>query len=288
LYLIGGTYWEGEKGNWTLKVFSGSTHVFDPSDRSWHKLPDAPVTLGYPACATVGREIFVMGGMQDGQPSPDVYTVQRDGSGLKWLRHSQLPEARLFASAVSIKRSIYILGGTRQFEPFDAKGTCCTSLTATNTLWVLDTTDAAKTWKPLAKIPGELRWGERAVTDGAAIYLFGGGYQAKVDDPVKKFNEVLRYEPSTDRWSRVADMPESMQGAAPVFAGGKIILVGSAKKAMIFEPKTGRFLPVDPLPEDASVDQFLWMDPVLVGASGESTVEGPRRRSPWTFIGRLN
>jgi len=288
LYLMGGTYWEGQKGNWTLKVFSGATHVFDPSAQTWEKLPDSPVTLGYPACATVAGEIFVMGGMQDGQPSRDVYTVQHAGSGLKWLRHSELPEPRLFATAVSINRLIYVLGGTRQFEPFDSKGTCCTSLTATNTVWVLDTADASKSWKPLAKIPGELRWGEQAVTDGTAIYLFGGGYQAKVDDPVRKFNEVLRYDPASDRWSRVGDMPEAMQGAAPVFAGGKIILMAAGKKAMTFDAKTGKFSPIDPLPEDASVDRFFWIDSMLVGASGESTAEGPRRRSVWTFMGRLD
>src|SRR5437660_134592 len=30
LIIAGGTYWEGTKGHWTKKIFSPSTHAFDP------------------------------------------------------------------------------------------------------------------------------------------------------------------------------------------------------------------------------------------------------------------
>jgi N-acetylneuraminic acid mutarotase/DNA-binding beta-propeller fold protein YncE len=288
LLLIGGTYWEGTKGNWTKKIWSAAVHAFDPVKQTWERLPDAPVTLGYAASAQVGEEIFALGGVQNGQPSRDVWRLRKSGARYAWDRYGQLPAPRLFASAVSAGKRLYLLGGTSKFEPYDAKGTCCTSTTATNTLWVLDTGDPSRGWKPLAPYPGDLRWGQQAETDGAAVYMFGGSYQAAQQDTVRHFNEVLRYDLAAGQWARVADLPEEMQGAAPTLVHGRIILVASGKKVMLFDPKTARFSPLDPLPQSASVDRFVWIDPLLVGASGENSVEGPRRRSEWTFLGRVS
>lgn len=288
LLVIGGTYWEGSKGHWTKKIFCATTHVFDPATQAWTKLPDAPVTLGYSACAQVGEEIFVIGGVQDGEPSRAVWALRKVGGAYAWLRRSELPEERVFASAIAVGPIVYVLGGSRKFEPFDTAGTCCTNGTAVNTLWALDTADAAASWKPLAGYPGELRWGQTAGTDGAAIYMFGGTRQAEQSDPVKPYNEVLRYDLTTHRWSKVAEMPQAMQGASPAYVRGRFFLFAAGKKAMIFDPRTSRFSQVNPLPEDAGVDRFVWIDPVLVGATGETVTEGPRRRSEWTFIGKFS
>jgi streptogramin lyase len=287
LLLFGGTYWEGTKGNWTKKVFSAAVHAFDPVKQTWQKLPDAPVTLGYAACAGVGDEVFIMGGLQNGQASRQVWRVRKTGDQYSWDQYGQLPEPRLFASAVSTGKRIYLVGGTSKFEPYDAKGTCCTSVTASNTLWVLDTGDASKSWKPLTAYPGEIRWGQHAATDGSFIFMFGGTYQAAEKDPIRKFNEVLRYDIAGNRWSRVADLPEAMQGASATLVHRKMILVANEKKVMRFDPGTAKFTPLDPLPQDASVDRFVWIDPLLVGASGERAGDGPRRRSEWTFLGRV-
>jgi N-acetylneuraminic acid mutarotase len=288
LLLIGGTYWEGTKGNWTRKVFSAAVHAFDPVKQTWEKLPDAPVTLGYAASAQVGEDVFVLGGVQDGQPSRNVWRLRKSGARYAWDRYGELPGPRLFASAVAVGKRIYVLGGTSRFEPYDAKGTCCTSNSATNTLWALDTLDTAKSWEPLASYPGDLRWAQQAESDGSAIYMFGGSYQAAQKDPVKKLNEVLRYDLAAGRWSRVADLPPAMQGGTPAFVHGNIILVAAAKQVMRFDPKTAQFSPLAPLPRDASVDRFAWIDPLLVGASGENSIEAPRRRSEWTFLGRVS
>lgn len=288
LILIGGTYWEGTKDNWVRKMFSASTHAFDPKSQAWEKLGDAPVTLGYPATTQVGQEIFVVGGIQNGKPGREVYALRKVGHGFEWRHHSQLPETRLFANAVAVGQKIYVIGGTREFEPFDAKGTCCTSKTAVNTVWVLNTTDASRTWQPLAGYPGERRWLQSAASDGTAIYLFGGVYSEAQNAPAKKFNDVLRYDLATGRWARIADFPESLQSAAPVSVRGKIIFMGAKKIVMCFDPKTASFSPLDPLPQDAMVSHFIWIDPLLVGAGGENTIDGPRRRSEWTFIGHLS
>jgi hypothetical protein len=42
-----------------------------------------------------------------------------------------------------------------------------------------------------------------------------------------------------------------------------------------------------PLPEKVIVDKFVLLDDRIIGAGGENEPEGPRRRSEWSFIGRL-
>jgi len=288
LFLIGGTYWEGSKGHWTKKIFSASTLAFDLRTEKWEKLADAPVTLGYAAYTRVGDELFVLGGMQDGAPSREVRSFRKVNGAYVWRRVSQLPDTRLFANAVSVGPVIYVIGGVREFEPFDAIGTCCTSRTASGTLWRFDTAQPTAGWKSLAPFPGAPRWHHSAVTDGRAIYFFGGLFQAVKDDPIVKFNDVWRYDLATDTWSRFADLPEAMLGAAVVRAGERIILVGKAGRVMLFDPLTARFSPLDDIPKDVSVNYFGWSGSVLVGASGETPLEGPRRRSEWTFIGQLH
>jgi N-acetylneuraminate epimerase len=287
LVIAGGTFWEGTPGRWTKKIFSAATHAFDPVRESWEKLPDAPVTLGYAASAQVGGALYVIGGVQNGRASREVYSVRKRGSTYLWQLASPLPEPRLFASAVAIGTRIYVIGGVREFEPFDAAGTCCTSQTAANTLWVYDTEKPATGWRKLNPYPGSSRWAQQAAAGDSAIYMFGGSHQGEVSEAVQKFNEVLRYELDSGAWSRVADLPEGLQGAAPVAVSDRIILIGSGQNVAAFDPKTRSFSPLDPLPRDANVDRFFQIGTLLVGASGESSIEGPRRRSETTFVGHL-
>jgi hypothetical protein len=199
-----------------------------------------------------------------------------------------MPEARLFDVAATIGRTIYVSGGTREFEPFDAKGTCCTSRTACTTLWSLDTRNLAASWKVLAPFPGKPRWTQRVVAVGQSLYAFGGRYQARTEDPVSTYNEVWRYDTGTDRWSLVAKLPEVMQGSAPVAIHGQIVLVGESQTVLAFDPATLEYRALSALPRPASVDDFVLMGSLLVGAMGENAVEGPRRRSVWSFIGQVS
>ena len=287
LVLVGGTYWEGKKGDWTKKVFTAATHVFDPKTETWEKLADAPVTLGYSAVAEVGGSLYVMGGVQNGVPGRDVLVLSKNASGYAWSKSVPLPDSRVFATAVAIGRMIYLIGGTREFEPFDAKGTCCTSKSDTKTMWMLNTMHPEKGWTTLPEYPGQARWAERAAARGLTIYLFGGHHQALQKDPVQDFNEVLRYDIPTHKWSRVGDMPETAQGGANVMVGGKVVIVASNHHVTVFDPATGKFTPAADLPEDAALDAVVKIGNQLVGSEGENKVEGPRRRSSWTFIGDL-
>lgn len=288
LIIIGGTYWEGTKGDWRRKMFSRSSHALNPANGVWERLPDAPVSLGYPASAQVGDDIYAIGGLQDGKPGRGVYVLRHADDRFVFERHSEIPETRLFASAVAVGSKIYVIGGSREYEPFDDKGTCCTSNTATSTVWVLDTTDTTRTWRQLPDYPGDARWLQSAAAIENDIYLFGGICLLKQHQPPRQLNDVLHFDSAAGIWQRLGPLPATMQSAAAVRIGEHIVLLGPGRQAVAFDPATGAFHPVEPLTRDAMVTAFIWAEPFIVGAGGENSEDGPRRRSPWTFLGRTD
>lgn len=289
--IAGGTYWEGSKGHWIKKQFSASTHAFDPITQVWEKLPDLPVPLACTASAVIGNKLFVLGGYTGTEVSRKIYALAKTPSGYAWTDFGALPVDRLFAGAVSVGRRIYLLGGVTQFEPLDPTGTCCTSKTATNSFMVLDTTRPEKGWRQLAPLPDPRRWGFSTATEGKSIWMFGGTFQAKSQDPIANYNtQVFRYDIAQVRWEAMKPLPETKPKAgppAPVVVKDKLILITNIKKVWQLDPGTLEYRELAPLPEAASVDKFVWLQDRIIGAGGENDIEGPRRRSEWTFIGRL-
>lgn len=287
LIVAGGTFWRGEPGAWTKKVFCATTHAFDAKSGTWERLPDAPVDLAYGAGASVEESLYVMGGVQAGQPSRRVLVLESNSGIVRWRDGPPMPEARVFPEAAVVGGRIFIVGGAREFETMDNTGLCCASNTATTTVWSWDPRDSVAAWKVHASFPGHRRWSHRLAVVGRYLYQFGGRFLTRKDQPVQYFNEVWRYDTQSDEWVRVADMPPEIQLARAVSLNGVIALIGRDKHSMVFDPIGGGFASIPGLPEDALVDYFAWMPPFLVGAGGETRLERPRRRADWTFLGRL-
>ena len=52
-----------------------------------------------------------------------------------------------------------------------------------------------------------------------------------------------------------------------------------------FAMNMGKLLPGGA--HEVNIDQFFWLHDRIIGAGGESQVEGPRRRSEWTLVARV-
>ena len=290
LIIAGGTYWEGTKGNWTQKVFCSAAHAFDPVKEQWQKIPDTPIPLGYSASVVLSNKLFVLGGFTGQQINSNIYTLEKKSGTYVWKTFGPMPGNRLFAGAVAIGASIYLLGGIEQFEPFDKIGTCCTSRTAVRTLLMLDTATAEPRWRSLARFPGSPRWVFALETDGESLWVFGGEYQEKVSDPVTRISEVWRYRIPKDQWELVGTVPAAaMEGSPliPVRFEDSILLVSYKKAVWCFDCSSHVWAEATPLPEEAFVDKFSLVNNRIVGAGGENKLDSDRRRSDWTFIGHI-
>lgn len=291
LVLAGGTYWEGTPHHWNHKIFTATTYSFHPLTAKWDKLPDEPVTLGYAASTVVNDTLFVLGGYNGQHVSREILTFSKKGNHAVWKEYGKLPVDRVFAQAVTIGNSIYLVGGTTDFEPLDAIGTCCTSKTATHSLLVFDTKHPDRGWRELAPYPGAMRWSFTTETDGKSIWVFGGQFQANAKDPVQRFPQVLRYNPVNGEWIVAGRLPEELNTTAfvsPVYAEGRMILISSIKRTWQLDLATLTYKDLTPLPEATEVDKFVWLRNRLIGSGGENADNaGPRRRSDATFIGQI-
>ena len=290
LVIAGGTYWEGTKGHWTKKLFCATTHAFDPRTKTWDKLPDAPIPFGYAAYTVVNNKLFVLGGFTGSQVNRKIYILEKTADRYVWSAYGDMPADRVFAGAVSVGRTIHLLGGSTQFEPYDAAGTCCTTKTVTDSFMALDTAHPERGWRQLPPFPGPRRSLSAIETDGKSIWMFGGSFQLEQKDPITTFNEVVRYQLAEGKWETMPPLPDAAREAMPLspfLVKDKIILVGGAKNVWQLDLKTLKYSELSPLPEAAFVDKFVWLDNMAIGAGGENSIEGPRRRSEWTFIGRV-
>lgn len=287
LVLVGGTYWTGDLGDWDAKVFTDVADEFDPHTEVWSRLPEFPATVGYAAGATWQNRLYVLGGVQDGAPSKRVMVLVKTAAGYRWETGPDLPQPRVFAAAMTVGSVIYLIGGTTEFEVLDESGSCCLSATATRTVWALDLAQENARWEDRASFPGHSRWGHRLVSDGRDIYQFGGRYQRSLGDALEKYLEVWRYRPVTDEWALLGELPDELYNARGVYAQEQIMLFARAGQAAVFDLSGATFSPVTALPEDVIIEHFIWTDNLIVGASGESGTERPRRRSELTYIGRI-
>ena len=290
LIIAGGTYWEGTKDNWTQKVFTPVVHAFDPASKRWQKLPDAPTPFGYSASVAISNRLFVLGGFTGQEINSNIYALEKISGKYVWKRFAPMPANRLFAGIVGVGSSIFLLGGTEQFEPYDKIGTCCTSRTAVRTLMVLNTATPGARWRSLAPFPGSPRWLFALETDGESLWMFGGAYQEKVSDPITRIPEVWRYRIAKDQWELIGTVPTpAMEGSplVPIRWRNSILLVSYKKTVWCFDCSSHSWTETNSLPEEAFVDKFCLVDGRIIGAGGENRLDAPRRRSDWTFIGHI-
>ena len=288
--IAGGTWWEGEKGNWTQKIFSASTHAFDPDTETWEQLPDAPFPFGYAAFAVVEDRLYVLGGFDGRQEIRKILRLSRKGDGYQWEVFGELPGTRLFGWAGSSGSSLFLLGGVERFEPTDEAGTCCTSKTATNRLSVLDTASPEKGWRELSPYPGKKRWLFSAEGDGESIWMFGGIDSQQAGAPPIRFSQALHYDLKQDLWEELPSLPPETLEARPLVAlhiPGRILFMSFAKTVWQLDLQTLEYSRLTPMLEEAFVDRFAWLNGRIIGAGGENKIESPRRRSEWTFIGEF-
>ncbi len=290
LVIAGGTYWEGSPGNWTKKRFSATTHAFDPVTQYWEKLPDLPIPLGYPASAALGNQLFVLGGYTGTGVNRRIFTLQEINGHYVWKTFGEMAIDRVFASAVTYGEDIYLVGGTTAFEALDVAGTCCTTRTATNSLWVFRPNRPKNKWEQLSPVPGDLSWSPAAAGAGREIWVIGGSFWADAGTPAKMSDKVLKYDIAANRWDTLPPLPKELVDLQPLTAvvvPGGILLVSGQKKVWRLQESDMTYIPETPMPEAVDVGQFFWLRGEIIGAGGESQIEGPRHRSPWTFVARI-
>lgn len=242
--------------------------VYDPATDTWRSeadLPGTPVT--HSGIAVAGREVWIAGGFVGDSPGPTTDAVWRyDVDADTWTPAPSLPEPRGACQLVREGRCLYLFGGVGVDKDEDEAVS-----------WSLDLTAVDDGWSTIAPLP-EPRNHLGGIAYEGGVYAIGG--QIRHDTSPLDTVFLHRYDPPTDTWTRLADLPEPRSHFEPatflwdgkiVICGGRSLITGqsSVQAISVYDVASDTWSDAAPLPTglNAPSVQLVGPDVTLIGGA---------------------
>ncbi len=207
--------------------------AYDPARDSWTRLPDFPVSVDPAAAASAHGRLVVVGGYgADRRPMRAAFRF--DGS--RWRALPRPPEERAAAAAAATATAggtVWVVGGRTR----DGLATTMLALDLRTLRW--------------RTLPGPKPREHLAATAlGGTVYAIGGrraGYDTNLAT-------VEAYDPRTNRWKRLPDLPDARGGTGAAAIRGRIISIGgesphgTERSVWALRPGARRWVRVPDLP----------------------------------------
>jgi hypothetical protein len=180
----------------------------------WEPKPSAPLPRQEAAFTLVGTQMHLVGGLEYGLPDSlrhDVYDTQTQ----TWSMAAPLPEPSHHVQGVEIGGRLYVTGGLQTLQ-----------FIATGHLFVFDPATGA--WGRKTSMPaGRVRGAGAAVAAGGKLYYLGG----LQDDGRTAVAMVDVYDPATDTWTKLPDMPTARDHLGAEVVDGRLYAIGGRQAA---------------------------------------------------------
>ena len=184
------------------------------TDGIWTKRADMPTPRWEHYTGVVDGKIYVIGGagpVYEALGTVEVYDPVSD----TWETKSPMPTARQGLSTSVVNGKIYAIGGAE----FSSASFSNSEKFST----VEEYDPATDTWTIKSPMPTARGWHSANVVDGK-IYIIGGARGATPSGMHVVTVEV--YDPATDTWSQMGDMPASRGAGSGSVVDGKIYFFG--------------------------------------------------------------
>ncbi|MEE6262916.1 S8 family serine peptidase [Plantactinospora sonchi] len=183
-----------------------STWVYDPATNIWSGLAQMPRGRSKPSAAAVDGKLYVIGGWSaDGVPVPTVDVFDPAQGTWSTLVGLSNPAPRAAAGTAVVDGRIVMVGGC-------ADGDC----TESDDVLIFD--PGSRTFRTGADYPTGVAY-LACGGIGGAVYCAGG-----VAD--RTYRSTYGYDPATDVWTPLPDLPLDLWGAQTAVAGDLLILAG--------------------------------------------------------------
>jgi N-acetylneuraminic acid mutarotase len=208
IYVLGGTPFSGGAVS--------SAEEYDPATDIWTRRPSMPTAREGIRAAAVDGIVYVIGGWKPGGDTSilDAYDPATD----KWTRKADMPTRRTMTAVAVVDGIIYVIGGELGITP----------------LSVVEAYDpATNKWTRMADMPTARYMAGYCVIDGL-IYVFGGATRRNAEFMIwGSVPTVEVYDPATNTWAQLSDMPRPRHGHTTSVVDGMIYVVGGIDSGVV-------------------------------------------------------
>ena len=185
IYVIGGFNKSGD----VVDV----VEAYDINSNSWTFVSPLPIPLHHTASASFNGSIYVIGGYTNNWIPTDRLFVFDPQQNI-WIEEPSMPTKRGALNAEFINGTLYVIGG---------EGTG--KIMGTNEAYDPST----HTWSVKKPMPTPRNHAASTVLD-ESIYVIGGRVDG--ESPITNVNNNEMYEPNTDKWTELKNMPSKRSG----------------------------------------------------------------------------
>ncbi len=207
LYLIGGEVDGASSGR--PHRYVADVWMHDPAVGGWVPRAPMPTARSGGGKAVIDGKIYVAGGRPPGGAAFEVYDPATD----TWERLPDMPTQRNHLAMVAIGGKIYVAGG-RTGPGAGAE--------RVDVLEIYD--PATRRWSRGASLPAP-RGGVTGAAHAGCMFVFAG--EGERSHVLGLTPNSYGYDPRTDRWTQLPDLPIAMHGLkGSAVIGGRIFLPG--------------------------------------------------------------
>ena len=260
---------------------TGATEIYDTISNTWSYGAPMPEPLTHAGIAKVGTDIWIIGGFIGSNPGVatdkvQIYNTVSDS----WSYGPDLPAARASGASAFNNGKVHFFGGLMPDRQTDV-----------GEHYIFDTNNPGLGWIAAAQLP-DPRNHLGGASFNSLVYAIGGqfGHDVSVDD--QKFLDV--YNPATDSWTRLADLPAKRSHFEPgtIVHNGKIIIVGGRNGESFFyntiteyDPITDIWSELCELPENLlAPGAKVFGDRLIVVNGGLDGISEPVSSTRWISI----
>ena len=250
--LVGGKLYTFGGFNWSTPCCTPWRYafVYDPTSNAWTRLADMPEGLTHAGATTDGTDVYYAGGF----PEDASRTFQIFGTKHVWRYRvasndyealPDLPDDRGAGALRYLDGKLHFFGGESFGQGHD-----------TPEHWVLDLAGGGTTWVAAAPmLPGRARNHLGSAVFEGKIYAVGG--QHGHDEGLIETPLLDVYDPATDTWTPLADMPLAKGHIAMgtiVFRDRILVIAGEISNGhytaelAAYEPVTNTWEELTPFP----------------------------------------
>ena len=238
---------------------------FDPAERAWEKLPDAPIRREYVRAIAARGHVYVIGGGCQYKKQEPPYRVHGEcvalGLSSKPFAWQTLPPLNVprTHTAVGCAEGCLVVAGGNEYDFAEAG---YSHETIRDSVEILNLEHPEKGWQVRPAMPSPKRgWAASLATDHA-LYVFGG-LTFNTSNEMVAVRESLCYTPTDDAWKKLAPSPLGISGwEGGLYAGRYALLVGGVVHDEV-EPSRPLVWSDLAMAYDIDHDQWLRVEEVL-------------------------